>query len=374
MTDLSRLLHDALPHDPPPLDLPGVRARSHQLTLRRRVAAGGADALVLATAAVAVAAGAPERQRVDRLGPAVEPTAASATTAPGRVVQLHFTTGCGDISPVARRVEGPVLEASLRALFSGPTEAEKVGGTTSTFGPDTSGLLLSVRTKDGTAYVDLNGSLRDQVSRIMDVTKDSAPCSNFGEQVGGTLRQFGGIGAVYYAYDGDPADFVTSVGGTCPVPPVPGGRCDAKPFRSAAVPSPDAAEQQPIKAAPASRISQTDEFGLLTVVPGADIPTLDVDRVDMLGGAEAEAAARARGDQVSNDYYLVNDNPDLHRYRISPQAVVWGSIQLAGTVEHRQLTVQDLLAFLQTPAASSTLFHLDLQDGVVIAAEEQYRP
>lgn len=144
-------------------------------------------------------------------------------------------------------------------------------------------------------------------------------------------------------------------------------------LQAGAVPS-DGPEQDGIKAAPRMRIAETDEFGVLVLVPGQNEVTVDADRVDMLSGAEAEAAARARGDDVSNDYYLVNDNPRLRRYRFAPDAVVWGSIRMTGTVERQQRTVEDLVAFLRTPAAKTTLFHLDVENGVVIAAEEQYRP
>jgi hypothetical protein len=131
-----------------------------------------------------------------------------------------------------------------------------------------------------------------------------------------------------------------------------------------------------VKAPPPEQISRTDEFGRLTLASEGSSILIDADRVDMLGGTAAEEAAAARGDEVSNDYYLVNDNPQLRRYRLSPQAVVWGSIGLTRTVEHQRVNVQDLLRYLRsdTEQNRSTLFHLQVEDGWVVGVEEQYRP
>jgi hypothetical protein len=131
-----------------------------------------------------------------------------------------------------------------------------------------------------------------------------------------------------------------------------------------------------VNAPPASKIDRTDDFGMLTLGPSGRDILIDVDRVDMLGGEEAEAAASARGDEVSNDYYLVNDNPQLRRYRLSADAVVWGSLGLGRTVEHQPASVDDLLAFLRTdtPQSRNTLFHLHVDDGWIVGVEEQYRP
>ena len=368
MTELPRILRSALPIDPAPFDLAAISGRSLQLARRRRAAAGTAVAIGLAAAAVTFTVGPTSSDGPDRLEPAVAPTAPGPSAPTGRLVYLHFTTGCGDISPIQRRVDGPVLEASLRALLAGPTAQEQAQGTTSTFGPATAGLLRSVTTQNGSAYVDLRGEFRDRIRT------ERTECSNFAEQIGGTLRQFGGIAAVHYAYDGDPVDFVTAAGGTCPAVLEPGGLCDATPFQAATAAASGSAENAPIKAPPPSKISETDEFGLLTVVSRDRPLEVDVDRVDMLGGAEADAAARARGQEVSNDYFLVNDNPKLRRYEFSDQVIVWGSIGLTGAVDHRQVSVEKLVTFLLTPRGRSTLFHLDVERGVVVAIEEQYRP
>ena len=309
-----------LPTDPAPLDFPAVKARSHELACRRRAVAGGAAVLVVAVATVAFAAGMPSQQP-DRLAPAERQSTAPAppSARSSRIVELLFTTGCGAISPVARRIDGPVLEASLRALFTGPTDEEKARGVASTSGSVTARLLRSVHVQGGSAYVDHDGALRDQVRAGV----DGAGSSNFYEQVGGTLRQFGGIAGVYYAYDGDPADWIASIGSTCPVLSTAGGLCDPQSFQSAATPDPSL--QDSIKAPSPIRISRIDEFSLLTVVSADTVIAVDLDRVDMLGGTEAEVAARASGDDPYSDDYLVNDNPKLRGYSISPVAVVWAA-------------------------------------------------
>ena len=379
MTDLSRLLRDALPGNAASLDLPAVVARSHQLTRRRRALTGGAAALVVATAAVAFAGGG-LTQRVDRLGPAGEPTAPPSAADGGRAVQLYFTKGCGDISPVERRVDGPVLEASLRALFAGPTDDERAAGAESTFRAATAGLLRSVRTEGGNAYVDLDGSLRDSVPK----GPDGSGCSNFAEQVGGTLRQFGGIAAVYYAYDGDPADFVTSFGGTCPSPPQPGGLCDPGPF------GPPAPAVVSLKAPAAQRLDRTDEFGAVAGTTRLADGTLrvQVNRVDWLSGdaTQAAAAAAAAVDGTdAGDYYVVDESPRTRTYNVSPAAKVYGSIRLTGVPDLTVRTLDDWTRFLsegsRTMAGQNvqeqvqgTYFHFQIQDGLVVGIEEQYRP
>lgn len=47
---------------------------------------------------------------------------------------------------------------------------------------------------------------------------------------------------------------------------------------------------------------------------------------------------------------------------------------MSRTVEHQLKTVADLFAFLQTGRANSALFHLEADNGVIVAIEEQYRP
>jgi len=144
---------------------------------------------------------------------------------------------------------------------------------------------------------------------------------------------------------------------------------------SASVPvSPSAsapAVAERIKAPKATRLDRTDEFGLVHVVR---VGAVDVDRVDMLSGVEAERAAAAHGGEVSNDYFLVNDNPRLRRYDVRPDAIVWGSIGMVGQPDAKRVTLAAWYRFLATDAGKHTLFHLTVQDGAVVGIEEQYQP
>ena len=131
-----------------------------------------------------------------------------------------------------------------------------------------------------------------------------------------------------------------------------------------------------IKAPPPTQLTHTDEFGLVTSVRArGDVIEVDVDRVDMLSGAEAAAAAAAAGADVSNDYFLRNDNPAVRTYRVSPIAVVWGNSAMLHKEPGAQLTtLARWEQFVATPAAKDTLFHFEINDGAVTGIEEQYRP
>jgi hypothetical protein len=153
-----------------------------------------------------------------------------------------------------------------------------------------------------------------------------------------------------------------------PAPPPP----DVAPPDSDPPPPPQA---ERIKAPPPDRIAETDEFGVLVAVretpQGLEV---DVNRVDMLGGQEAEEAAAARGMDVSNDYFLVDDNPMLRTYRISPDVEVWGDISFGREPGLVRITVEDLRAHVEDPPWTGVLFHLDVEKGLVVGIEEQYRP
>jgi hypothetical protein len=131
-----------------------------------------------------------------------------------------------------------------------------------------------------------------------------------------------------------------------------------------------------IKAPPPTELMRTDEFGLVKALRRTgDGLEVDVDRVDMLGGAEAAAAAAAAGTDVSNDYFLRNDNQTLRTYKISPAAVVWGNITMLQKEPGAQrTTLARWLDFVGSPAAKDTLFHFEISDGLIVGIEEQYRP
>lgn len=130
----------------------------------------------------------------------------------------------------------------------------------------------------------------------------------------------------------------------------------------------------PPLAPPPTRIAETDDFGRISDI-ARDGNWLRVERIDMLSGKEAEAAAAADGRDVSNDYYLRERPESWTRYPLSPQVVVWGSIGLNRTVEPERVDLARLIHFIDTDLASRhTLFHVDVEDGMIVGIEEQYRP
>jgi hypothetical protein len=130
-----------------------------------------------------------------------------------------------------------------------------------------------------------------------------------------------------------------------------------------------------IKAPPATRLAETDEFGLVRAIRQQHGALLfDVDRVNMLSGDEAAAAAAAQGEDVSNDYFLVNASARVRQYQLSPSAVVWGSLGLTGTGDATRVSIDAWSRFVERQPGRETLFHFDVEHGVVVGIEEQYRP
>jgi hypothetical protein len=130
-----------------------------------------------------------------------------------------------------------------------------------------------------------------------------------------------------------------------------------------------------VKAPAATQLQRTDEFGIVTAISGggADMQ-ISVDRVDMLTGSEAAAAARAAGADDQLDYYLRNDNPLTRMYRVDPNAVVWGSIQLMPEPWPQRTTLAHWQQFVATHLGQRPPFHFMVDNGVVTGIEEQYLP
>lgn len=167
---------------------------------------------------VLVTAGAPE--------PTIPPAEPGTTS-----VQVFFgETGspdCSDVRAVERRVPSTdaVATAALRELFAGTTPEERAAGLVG-YGPDTAGLLRSVRVEGGTAYVDLDAA------RFPGAFTTSCGGTFFLSTVTATLTQFPTVDRVVLALDGDPRELVEQVQGFCEEPGEPGGPCDATPFVS----------------------------------------------------------------------------------------------------------------------------------------------
>jgi hypothetical protein len=131
-----------------------------------------------------------------------------------------------------------------------------------------------------------------------------------------------------------------------------------------------------VKAPAAATLARTDEFGIVTRISGegSDLQ-VSVDRVDMLTGDEAAAAARAAGADEQLDYYLRNDNPLLRTYRVDPHAVVWGSIRMGLRQPWPQrTTLSRWRTFVASHLGQQLLFHFMIENGVITGIEEQYLP
>jgi pyruvate/2-oxoglutarate dehydrogenase complex dihydrolipoamide acyltransferase (E2) component len=85
----------------------------------------------------------------------------------------------------------------------------------------------------------------------------------------------------------------------------------------------------PEEPAPTSSPSTADDGRFPGIIKSIDSASgggyqIVIDYVQVLGGAEANAAAAAHGDEtpVPNDYYVVNDNPKLRTFPVSATCAV----------------------------------------------------
>jgi len=137
-------------------------------------------------------------------------------------IKLYFHNGkynpdqddCTKVFPVTRKIPktAAVATAALAELFKVPTN-EEAAQQYSAFEPsEKTGILKSVKVRDGAAYVNFTGKLFDQMGNIT-----SSCGGGFFSMVGATLRQFPTIKKVYYAVEGNTNDFYEWVQiGECP--------------------------------------------------------------------------------------------------------------------------------------------------------------
>jgi lysine/ornithine N-monooxygenase len=112
---------------------------------------------------------------------------------------------------------------------------------------------------------------------------------------------------------------------------------------------------------------------------------VDVDYVQFLSGEAAVAAARRKGDaavdvvngdtvySVFNDYYVLNDNPQVRTLRLAPTATftLWrtgenGLERVPATPAKLQADVPKVLTL--------SPFIIETENGMVVKADEQYVP
>ena len=112
---------------------------------------------------------------------------------------------CTAVKPTERTIPKTkgVAKAALEELFKGVTEEEKAKGFTSFPPEDTKDILKSIKIKNKAAYVNFNSVVYKQLGTA------TASCGggSFFSSVEETLKQFKTIKKIFYAIEGNPADF-----------------------------------------------------------------------------------------------------------------------------------------------------------------------
>jgi hypothetical protein len=95
----------------------------------------------------------------------------------------------------------------------------------------------------------------------------------------------------------------------------------------------------------------------------------ELDLAYFLTGPDAEAAAAERGDEVNNDYYVVNDNPKLRTLIAHGDTEVMVLADPGGPD-----LVPSNVADFAVDRHESSGFWVTIEDGIVTKIEEQYVP
>lgn len=123
---------------------------------------------------------------------------------------------CRDVKPLTRVIPktAGVARAALDEYLKGPTAEEEARGFTGFGPPETTGILKSIKIKNGSAYIDFDKIIIQQLGAA------SSSCGGgFFAGLEKTLKQFPTIkkDKVFYAIDRIPADFYDWVQvGECP--------------------------------------------------------------------------------------------------------------------------------------------------------------
>lgn len=118
------------------------------------------------------------------------------------------------------------------------------------------------------------------------------------------------------------------------------------------------------------------------VADGGD-PTLTFDYVQWLTGSAATKAAKAHGDTVENDYYVVNDNPKLRTFPVAPSVVIVlhpGN----GPQYSRTFTLDEFKSLMAAETATyagrfyswspETTYYVTIKNGKVTRIDHQWVP
>ena len=110
---------------------------------------------------------------------------------------------CARVRAVTRTIPktSAVAKAALEELFKGPTKAEEADELSSFFSEDTKDILISVKIKNGAAYVNLKGKVIEKLGNAA----TSCGGAGYDASVEKTLKQFPAIKKIFFAIEGDPA-------------------------------------------------------------------------------------------------------------------------------------------------------------------------
>ena len=134
---------------------------------------------------------------------------------------------CGKVRAVTRKIQKTkaVAKAALDELVKGATEAEKARNLSSIFSLETKSIIKSVNIKKGTAYVNLD----DWIIENLGAATTSCGAFTFVTPIEKTLRQFPAVKRIFFAIEGSPKDFYDWMQvGECPKELE---NCDGRNFR-----------------------------------------------------------------------------------------------------------------------------------------------
>lgn len=116
---------------------------------------------------------------------------------------LETFENCGKVRAVTRTIPKTkaVARAALEELFKGPTREEEKMGLSSVFHEGTKSILLSLKIKNGAAYVNLDKS----VIETLGSATTSCGGAGYDASVEKTLKQFPTVKKIFFAINGDPA-------------------------------------------------------------------------------------------------------------------------------------------------------------------------
>jgi hypothetical protein len=90
------------------------------------------------------------------------------------------------------------------------------------------------------------------------------------------------------------------------------------------------------------------DFGYVTAIStSGSVTKLSFDRATLLTGPAASSAATAHGQEIQDDYFIVNDNKLIRTFELSPSVVVIGSSNLSGDVSRKPSTLGALQAWVK---------------------------